>query len=331
MSININIFDKLIHNFKIKVKLHEANKEVFKVRAYTQALNKLQQNDNNIISTIDDIKAYNFGKSIYEKSVWLLQNDSNLEEVDNISKSVSIIEELTGVHNIGVSKARELVNKHNIKGISDLKEQLYLLNDKQKSGLKYYTHMMARIPREEIVEHEKIIKDIIMSLYSVIKCKVQIVGSYRRLAKDSGDIDVIITFTDGKTPVNAMKTIIDKFQSICYIPNDGIFASGSKKFMGMCKLPTEQIYRRLDIMITSAKEYPFALLYFTGSGEFNIKMRDYANSLGFSMNEKQIIYMNDKTEVKQHFQNEQDIFKFLNIHYLHPEQRNSQNFKILDN
>ena len=50
-----------------------------------------------------------------------------------------------------------------------------------------------RIPREEIIEFEKIIYKIFNSLENKENSKFEIVGSYRRGAKDSGDIDVIIT------------------------------------------------------------------------------------------------------------------------------------------
>lgn len=38
----------------------------------------------------------------------------------------------------------------------------------------------------------------------------------------------------------------------------------SVSFMGICK-HTSQIHRRIDIKYYSVEQYPFALLYFTGS------------------------------------------------------------------
>ena len=45
------------------------------------------------------------------------------------------------------------------------------------------------------------------------------------------------------------------------------------------------INRHLDIIETTPGEWPFAVLYFTGSGGFNIKMRRHALSMGYTMNE----------------------------------------------
>ena len=66
---------------------------------------------------------------------------------------------------------------------------------------------------------------------------------------------------------------------------------GSKKYFGICKYGKNGINRRIDIMYTSPQEYPFAILYFTGSSNFNKKMREHALELGYSMNEHGMYHM----------------------------------------
>ena len=63
---------------------------------------------------------------------------------------------------------------------------------------------------------------------------------------------------------------IDKLQESNYIVDD--LARGPKKYNGLCKYNRNPC-RRIDIMYTKPEEYPFAILYFTGSMEFNAKMR----------------------------------------------------------
>ena len=79
--------------------------------------------------------------------------------------------------------------------------------------------------------------------------------------------------------------------------------------------------RRIDIMYTRPEEYPFAILYFTGSGDFNQRMRADALKMGYTMNEYSIKNTDTKKKVDQIFMNEKDIFKFLNYDYLKPEDR----------
>ena len=52
----------------------------------------------------------------------------------------------------------------------------------------------------------------------------------------------------------------------------------------MCRID-DGIGRRIDIMYTKPQEYPFAILYFTGSMEFNVKMRGELLEKGLSLNE----------------------------------------------
>ena len=105
-----------------------------------------------------------------------------------------------------------------------------------------------------------------------------IAGSYRRRAKDSGDIDVLLKGTPA-----LYKRFIDVLQKKGYLYET--LAKGAKKYFGMGKLSNCLTFRRIDIMVTKPQEYPFAILYFTGSKEFNTLMRQHALDRGLSMNE----------------------------------------------
>jgi DNA polymerase/3'-5' exonuclease PolX len=72
-------------------------------------------------------------------------------------------------------------------------------------------------------------------------------------------------------------------------------------------------------MLTPIEEYPFALLYFTGSKQFNVKMRSFALSKGYSLNEQGIT--KNKKKVSQQFESEKDIFAFLEYPYVVPHKR----------
>ena len=61
------------------------------------------------------------------------------------------------IHAVGPKKANELV-KQGITTIDQLREKKELLNEKQLIGLKYYEELLERIPREEIVRHEGLLK-----------------------------------------------------------------------------------------------------------------------------------------------------------------------------
>ena len=106
----------------------------------------------------------------------------------------------------------------------------------------------------------------------------------------------------------------------------------NKKSIVVNGLETDLPNRRIDILYTKPSEYPFAILYFTGSKEFNQKMRQHANEKGYSLNERNLTrnspsgppvsedeYMRVISKPKP--ETEDDIFKFLDFRYLAPKDR----------
>ena len=84
------------------------------------------------------------------------------------------------------------------------------------------------------------------------------------------------------------------------------------------------IARRVDFLYTSPAEYPFATLYFTGSKIFNTVMRNHAQSLGYTLNEHGLSYVEKGTKgkpVDAIFKDESDIFTFLGMKYKEPKDR----------
>ena len=87
---------------------------------------------------------------------------------------------------------------------------------------------------------------------------------------------------------------------------------------------SSQFARRIDFLYTPPNEYPFAILYFTGSKGFNTAMRQRALDIGYSLNEHGIYEMKHGIKGKKLnmvFETEQDIFDFLNMQYKKPEER----------
>ena len=225
---------------------------------------------------------------------------------------------LSNVYGIGPIKAKELVEKYGIKSIEELRErQDEVLNAVQKIGLKYYEDIEERIPRSEIDEYNNTFS----SIFDKVKeddSAYEIVGSYRRKLATSGDIDVIIT---SKNPF-----VFEKFIDIL-IENGiitNVLSRGKTKSLVVAKLPSSKVHRRVDFLYTKHEEYPFAVLYFTGSKGFNTVMRGHALKMGYSLNEHGISKMVDKKKTEQlqnTFDSERDIFDFLGLEYREPEDR----------
>ena len=63
-----------------------------------------------------------------------------------------------------------------------------------------------------------------------------------------------------------------------------MLSRGASKSLTVAKLPGETKFRRVDFFTQYPKEYPFALLYFTGSKIFTV-MRQRALDMGLTLNE----------------------------------------------
>ena len=299
-----------------------ADKQPFKARAYAVVLGQIKTIDGPIthFEQISDLKGV--GTKIKAKLQEIFETGklAQVQEYDSSDK-MKIFEQLTQVHGIGPVKARDLIDNAGVKSVEDLQDRQDLLNDVQKKGLKYYKDTILRIPRAEMEKHEAYIMSVIKSFGKDIVASLS--GSYRRKESSSGDIDCLITNCDEDT----YKKIIQAFVSQNYISD--ILAQGNKKVLAVGKLKLRRHFRRIDFMLTQTHEYPFALLYFTGSGPFNVAMRNFALSKGYSLSEYGLKDTSGNF-VGHTFHTEEDIFEFLGLKYIPPEQRvNIKNVNML--
>ena len=285
----------------------KANGETFKFRAYQKVIQQLKAHKAPI-RTMDDLNGITgIGEKIRLKIQEILEK-GHLSQAEAIRKApMNPKAILQTVYGIGPKKAEELV-KMGITSIEELRKREDLLHDKQRIGLKYVEPLLQRIPRKEMEQHDAFLQKHIQSIPGL---EGMIVGSYRRKRPDSGDIDTLIC---SENP-HDLSNFLCSLQKSGYILEN--LAIGEKKFMGIVQIPSIQIPRRLDILWTPPTQYPFATLYFTGSDKFNIEMRKVALQRGYSLNEHG--FTPSPENVK--FQKEEDIFNFLQMTYVSPEER----------
>jgi DNA polymerase/3'-5' exonuclease PolX len=97
-----------------------------------------------------------------------------------------------------------------------------------------------------------------------------------------------------------------------------ILSRGDKKCL--CFVKIKDKVRRMDLLLTTPSEYPYALLYFTGSKQFNISMRRHAIELGYSLSEQSLTDISTKRKVIG-LTSEKEVFDFLDYKYVSPEKR----------
>lgn len=313
--------DLLIREFEKLYKKETANKEIWKARAYAKVIKSLKAYSGEILS-VEDVKGMDgVGKKIELKIIEILETGQlEASREYNADESYKVIDELMNVHGIGPSKANDLVRKHGIKDIADLKNNQHLLNDVQKLGLKYVDQFMMRIPRREMVKHETQVKEVVKSIDP--RMTATVVGSFRRGAESSGDVDIIISgscITEENEKV-MLEQVVSKLRAAKYITN--VFGQGGKKCMAVSRVKYGRVFRRLDLMITQCHEFPFASLYFTGSAEFNTKLRAWVTThKSLSLSEYGLKDIKTSKYIDSKFKTEEDVFAFLGLKYIPPNLR----------
>lgn len=223
------------------------------------------------------------------------------------AKTLGIMQELMTVTCIGQVAARRLANA-GVQGLDDLERAVRAgespalrLTAAQELCVRYRQDIAKRIPRSEMQAHVSRIAE----AASKSECKAEVVGSYRRNAASSGDIDVLLVGD------------IDAFLSALY-PGYvvGAIAKGAHKFMGLVKLPGSDTARRIDVLVTAAAELPFAMLHFTGPADFNVALRKIAMTKGMRLSEKGW----DQGDAKAP-ETEADILAELGVQWTNPQDR----------
>ena len=310
----------------------KAEKKPFSVRAYVTVLRHLEAHPAPIRSIAEIPVFQGVGEKIKKKMEEIVET-GRLEAAEKakVDYPLDALALFGGIYGIGPVKARELVDM-GLRTLTDLRVELHmrpdLLHEKQKAGLFYYEDLVERIPREEMREHELHVETLRVPTplsREAGDVSITIVGSYRRGAETSGDVDVLLRVPSSWTSLMCatyLHTFVMAMETAGYM--EYILALGEKKCMGIARLPSrdgkDYKARRVDFLITPEHEYACALLYFTGSDMFNVAFRQRALQKGYTLNEHSMTPCGD-APAPPLFHTEQDIFRFLSLQYVEPSKR----------
>lgn len=285
-----------------------AKGEKGKVHGYNRAISVIKKLKIPIVSGNQAMKYKGIGPKIGRKIDEILDT-SALEKAKEIGEEE--IKIFTDIWGIGPAKARSLYNKgfRSVKQLqNDKQAQMELLSLNERVGLEFYDYLKLKIPHSDITSIRMKLRKLAIEVDN--KMRFCICGSYRRKVPYSGDIDILIS--------SKMESdVLGKYVNLLYRENIVIrtLALGKKKFMGIARI--KGIPRRLDIRFIKPESWGPAVLYFTGSKEFNILIRQEAKEKGFKLNE----YHLKKGDKIIPINNERDIFKALGLPYFSPEYR----------
>ena len=291
---------------EIATLLELKNENVFKIRAYHNASRVLEGQTEDLKTLIETGKLEELkgiGPAISEKVHELFQK-GKLKYYEELRKSFPKgILNLLEIPGLGPKRVKVLYDKLKIKSVEELekacgenellklegfgeKSQENILQgiQQRKKSAGHFLISTAQREARQFVAYLKKQKGLE---------KTEVAGSIRRRKEVVKDIDILVTAKEAEK-------IHDAF--VKYPQVENVVAHGYTKSSVTLKSGIN-----CDLRTVSAKEFPFALYYFTGSKEHNVAVRTIAKKAGYKINEyglfkgKRFIPCKDEAEIFEKF------------------------------
>ena len=240
----------------------------------------------------------------------------------------SVIRAFTSIRGMTKSKA-EIAYKNGVRTITQLaKSNLVnpcgsgtLVNESIRLQAKYFDEMHVVISVEmakntagrieiALIEHCMQLPD--SPLASVQD--VFLAGSHRRGKSSMHDIDVLIVCTDTAFLTADMEELL--MHQSDYL---GTLSRGESRYSFVWRVGKSAV-TIIDLVFSSAEEGGAALLYLTGSAEFNVATRRRAAHLGYLLSEHGL-FLRDGTNELVHATSESELFRLLGLPFIEPSER----------
>jgi DNA polymerase (family 10) len=202
--------------------------------------------------------------------------------------------------------AAEAGSLRGVKGLSAKTEQLVL------EGIERLESRPSRLLLYQARDH---IEGIIAALKGTPGVSwIEPAGSFRRRRESIGDLDILAETTDGPG-------LIERFTSLGVVDHV-INRGGYKAAVGLLRGP------QVDLMVVPPGEAGTYRIHFTGSKEHNVRLRERARDMGWSLSEKGFLRIDedgqpltgDEAELRT-FATEAEAYAFLGLPFIEPELR----------
>ena len=311
---------EVLENFGRLLELKGENP--FKVRAYGNAVRALETLGEPLETLVAEDRLDSvdgIGKAIAEKITTLVRT-GRLPQYDELRESfppdILLLFELQG---LGAKKVKAI---HDALKISSLSALERACRDGRIAGLPGFGEKSA-VNILAAIEHRKknagtfLLGDVAAIAQRLLDdlrshpevLHAEIAGSYRRAKEIVHDLDLIVATREPKL-------VSEDFAGHELV--ERVLAAGATK--------TSVVLRsglQCDLRVVTAAEFPFAIQYFTGSKEHNVRLRGRALERGWSLNEYRFSEAEGRKLVAPlpEVREEADIYKALGLRCIPPELR----------
>ncbi len=308
---------------RIALLLELQGENPFKVRAYHNGARALELLEGDLATLVHEDRLHGIpgiGDALREKISTLVTTGRLPYYEELCAQFPATLFELFDVSGLGPKKIKVLHEKLGVSSLADLeracrdgkvavldgfgaKTQEKLLHslDALKQGVGRHLASAAAAASRTILDDLRAHPDAI---------RVSAGGSTRRRNETVHDIDIIVST---KNPA----AISSAFREHPLV--ESVLAAGDTKSSVMLKGGLQA-----DLRVVSDAEYPFALMYFTGSKEHNIVLRGLAQDRGWTLNEYRIAPAKKGAPGIPEIAEESDIYNALGFDYIEPELRENR-------
>lgn len=339
MSFNRTLADRL-HEMSALLEVTGANR--FRVAAFAKAA-RAAENHAQDFSTLTDaelLEIDGIGKGVLG-IVRDLSESGSISELESLRKEVPAgLAEVLGIQGLGPKTVRQLWKDL---GVTDRASLMRVIEDGSildlprmgektvqniKMALTFASKSTERLPLGLAAQVAERLVERMRGVKGVKRCEAA--GSYRRGRDTIGDIDILISTSDPEAARAAfceaedVERVIARGETKCSVRMKLDISAGRWK-----KRANFGDSIGADLRIVPDTSFGAALMYFTGSKEHNVRLREMALRQGLTLNEYGL-YPHDK-EAEGSPQSrgvkpvaskkEEDIYKKLGLPFLPPEVR----------
>jgi len=292
----------------------------FRVRAYRNAahtIRDLPRNAAEMVATGEDLSELpGVGEDLADKIAEIVETGKLGLLEETIQKVPETLTQLTTVPGIGPKRAKALLEALDVRSLDDLKEAAEAGKIAGVSGFgekseQAILHELAQARDVERRFRISTAEDFAEPFLAYIRKhnnvkKAIIAGSYRRRKETVGDIDILVTATNGKE-------VVEHF--VGYEEIDQIISKGTTRSTVVLRSELQ-----VDLRVVPEVSYGAALHYFTGSKPHNIQVRRRGVERGLKINEYGVF----KGEERIAGRTEEEVYDTVGLPYILPELRESR-------
>ncbi len=293
---------------------------VFRIRAYERAARNVESLSEDIQDLINDDRLTDIpgvGTDLAQKIREIVKT-GKLKFLDDLKKSLPEgLLELLDVPSVGPKTAKLFYEKLNIKSIAQLEKAakdgglLSLEGIKEKSVeniLKGIALLKQGKERMDLSSAISAAGELIEGLKAGAPVgEISACGSLRRRKETVRDIDILAVS-------DSADKVISAFVHLPQVKD--INAKGQTKSSIITREGAQ-----VDLRVVEKRNFGAALVYFTGSKAFNIRLRQMAIKKGLKVNEYGVFKVKGDKETYLCGQNEEEVFKVLGLPWIAPELR----------